>query len=76
MLLINCESDSKISCHWLQVIVGDYALGDSTMLRPPLRDVTDPLEDTYDSRENATEDQTFFVVFEQWQSYPEILIEY
>ena len=63
-------------CRWLQVIVGDHALGDSTMLRPPPKDAADPhpLGDMYDF--NDVEDSSTFVVFERWHAYPEYLIEF
>jgi len=60
----------------LQVIVGDYTLGQRGYVRPPPKDLGDPTGDLFDSCVDNIEDPSIFVTFERWQSYPEYLIEY
>ena len=59
-----------------QVIVGDYAVGNSSMVRPPLKDPNDISGDMYDSCVNRLHNPSIFVTFERWQAYPKYLIEY
>ena len=59
-----------------QVLVGDYTLGKSTLVRPPPKDETKPYQDLYDSVVNDLNDPRIFVTFERHQSYAEYLLEY
>ena len=60
----------------MQVLIGDYTLGNATMVRPPPKDPAKPFQDLYDSVVNNVDAPSIFVTFERHQSYPEYLIEY
>lgn len=60
----------------VRVLVGEYALGSSLMVRPPPKDPQKPYGELYDSVVNEVGDPRIFVVFTQEQAYPEYLIEY
>jgi len=60
----------------VQVLVGAYTRGHTTMVRPPPKDIKLPLINLYDSCVDNVADPNIFVVFTQEQSYPEYLIEY
>jgi len=59
-----------------QVLVGSYAVGDSSYRRPPQKDPTNPASDLYDSCVDDVSFPTIFVVFDTDQFYPEYIIEY
>ncbi|XP_064174947.1 protein mono-ADP-ribosyltransferase PARP12-like [Anguilla rostrata] len=56
----------------VQVLVGEYAQGKSSYLRPPEK----ASGQDFDSCVNSMKDPTIFVVFEKYQIYPEYIIEY
>ena len=60
----------------LQVLVGDYTLGDPSMARPPPKDRSKPYGDLYDSTVNDLRNPTIYVTYKQEQTYPEMLIHY
>jgi len=60
----------------VQVLVGAYTLGSTTMVLPPPKDVKHSLVDLYDSCVDNVADPNIFVVFTPEQSYSEYLIEY
>ena len=60
----------------VRVIVGEYARGKPTMVRPPPKDERKPYGELYDSCVDNVEDPNIFVIFAQEQVYPEYLIEY
>ena len=60
----------------VRVIVGEYARGKSTMVRPPPKDERKPYGELYDSCVDNVADPNIFVIFAQEQVYPEYLIEY
>uniref|UniRef100_A0A8C3K0H6 Poly(ADP-ribose) polymerase family member 12 n=1 Tax=Calidris pygmaea TaxID=425635 RepID=A0A8C3K0H6_9CHAR len=55
-----------------RVLVGEFTLGSSSYVRPPLKDN----QKFYDSCVNCSLNPSIFVVFEKQQIYPEYLIEY
>nr|XP_055046734.1 protein mono-ADP-ribosyltransferase PARP12 [Misgurnus anguillicaudatus] len=71
----NYTKDLGTRCMFVcRILVGDYAKGSSSYLRPPSKDGGDTV--FYDSCVNDLYNPTIFVVFEKHQIYPEYLIEY
>ena len=58
-----------------RVLVGSYTYGDSSLIRPPPKDPTNP-NILFDSCCDDTRNPALFVVFDNGQSYPEFLITY
>lgn len=58
-----------------RVLVGEYAQGKQGMLTPPPKDPNNPTN-TYDTVVNNGPCPTVFVVFYDWQCYPEYLITF
>lgn len=56
-----------------RVLVGDFALGDSKMRRPPEKPNK---TQSYDSCVDNIHAPSIFVVFEKFQIYPEYILEY
>ncbi|NXX19116.1 PAR12 polymerase, partial [Podargus strigoides] len=68
-----CVEDSYAKTMFLaRVLVGEFTLGDSSYVRPPLKDN----QNFYDSCVNSSSNPSIFVIFEKQQVYPEYLIEY
>ena len=59
-----------------KVLVGSYAVGQSSYRRPPQKDPGNPASDLYDSCVDDRWSPTIFVVFDDDQYYPEYIIEY
>uniref|UniRef100_A0A663LPT3 PARP catalytic domain-containing protein n=1 Tax=Athene cunicularia TaxID=194338 RepID=A0A663LPT3_ATHCN len=55
-----------------RVLVGEFTLGSSSYVRPPLKDN----QKFYDSCVDNSSNPSIFVIFERHQIYPEYLIEY
>ncbi|NXJ02401.1 PAR12 polymerase, partial [Psophia crepitans] len=55
-----------------RVLVGEFTVGNSSYVRPPLKDK----QNFYDSCVNCSSNPSIFVIFEKQQIYPEYLIEY
>lgn len=55
------------------VLVGEFAKGSSTFLRPPQKTQQAGF---YDSCVDNTSNPAIFVIFEKYQIYPEYIIEY
>lgn len=55
-----------------RVLVGEFTLGSSDYVRPPMKDS----QNFYDSCVNNFLNPSIFVIFEKQQVYPEYLIEY
>ncbi|NXL95214.1 PAR12 polymerase, partial [Alectura lathami] len=55
-----------------RVLVGEFTVGKSSYVRPPLKDN----QNFYDSCVNNSSNPSIFVIFEKHQIYPEYLIEY
>ena len=58
-----------------RVLVGEYTDGRQGFLTPPAKNPSDPT-DTYDSVVDQTANPRIFVVFYDWQCYPEYLITF
>ena len=58
-----------------KVLVGEYTVGRQGLLTPPAKNPSDPT-DTYDSMVDQTANPRIFVVFYDWQCYPEYLITF
>ena len=58
-----------------RVVVGSHTRGDSTLIRPPPKDPSNPLV-LHDSCCDNMANPALFVIFENGQSYPEFLITY
>ena len=58
-----------------RVLVGEYTDGRQGFLTPPVKNPSDPT-DTYDSVVDQTANPRIFVVFYDWQCYPEYLITF
>ncbi|XP_010286854.1 PREDICTED: poly [ADP-ribose] polymerase 12, partial [Phaethon lepturus] len=68
-----CREDSYTKTMFLaRVLVGEFTLGNSSYVRPPLKDNGN----FYDSCVNSCSNPSIFVVFEKQQIYPEYLIVY
>ncbi|XP_074024337.1 protein mono-ADP-ribosyltransferase PARP12-like [Numenius arquata] len=68
-----CREDLHTKTMFLaRVLVGEFTLGSSSYVRPPLKDN----QKFYDSCVNCSSNPSIFVVFEKQQIYPEYLIEY
>lgn len=58
---------------FVQVLVGEFAVGSKNMVRPPEKNSN---KDLYDSCVNFHGDPTIFVIFDCAHSYPEYIVEY
>lgn len=68
-----CGADSHTKTMFLaRVLVGEFTLGSSDYVRPPMKDS----QNFYDSCVNNSLNPSIFVIFEKQQVYPEYLIEY
>ncbi|NXP11397.1 PAR12 polymerase, partial [Thinocorus orbignyianus] len=68
-----CREDLLAKTMFLaRVLVGEFTLGNSSYVRPPLKDN----QNFYDSCVNCFTNPSIFVIFEKQQIYPEYLIEY
>ncbi|NWV85732.1 PAR12 polymerase, partial [Dasyornis broadbenti] len=68
-----CEADSNSKIMFLaRVLVGEFTLGISDYVRPPMKD----RQNFYDSCVNDSSNPSIFVIFEKQQIYPEYLIKY
>ncbi|NXY89507.1 PAR12 polymerase, partial [Alcedo cyanopectus] len=70
---IYCDKHSNTKTMFLaRVLVGEFTLGSSSYVRPPLKDK----QNFYDSCVNNSSNPSIFVIFEKQQIYPEYLIKY
>ncbi|NWU69076.1 PAR12 polymerase, partial [Pterocles burchelli] len=68
-----CREDLYTKSMFLaRVLVGEFTVGKSHYVRPPLKDN----QNFYDSCVNSSSNPSIFVIFEKQQIYPEYLIEY
>ncbi|XP_026724296.1 poly [ADP-ribose] polymerase 12-like [Athene cunicularia] len=68
-----CRENSNSKTMFLaRVLVGEFTLGSSSYVRPPLKDN----QKFYDSCVDNSSNPSIFVIFERHQIYPEYLIEY
>ena len=69
-----CQATNKRYMYYARVAVGDYALGNPSMLVPPRKGGN--TNDSYDSTVNNARTPTIFVIFCDDQYYPEYLITF
>ncbi|KAK3586710.1 hypothetical protein CHS0354_020716 [Potamilus streckersoni] len=60
----------------VRVMAGDYTTGHKTYARPPLKDPRNPCSDLYDSCVDDVKNPEIFVIFDNYQVYPEYVIKY
>lgn len=58
-----------------KVLVGEYTVGRQGLITPPPKNLADPT-DTYDTVVDQIPNPLIFVVFYDWQCYPEYLITF
>ncbi|XP_068692521.1 protein mono-ADP-ribosyltransferase PARP14-like isoform X2 [Montipora foliosa] len=58
-----------------KVLVGEYTMGRQGLITPPPKNLADPT-DTYDTVVDQIPNPSIFVVFYDWQCYPEYLITF
>lgn len=58
-----------------RVLVGEYTVGKKGILTPPVKDPCN-LTDSYDTVVDDVSNPSIFVVFYDWQCYPEYLITF
>ena len=58
-----------------RVLVGEYTVGKKGILTPPVKDPSN-LTDSYDTVVDDVSNPSIFVVFYDWQCYPEYLITF
>jgi poly [ADP-ribose] polymerase 7/11/12/13 len=71
-----CQGGNKMFV--VQVIVGEFTVGQPHFTLPPVKDSTLPLhqQQPFDSCVDSEDDPSIFVVFDRHQAYPEYLIEF
>ncbi|NWH67542.1 PAR12 polymerase, partial [Geococcyx californianus] len=68
-----CREDSYTRTMFLaRVLVGEFTVGRSSYVRPPLKDK----QNFYDSCVDSCSNPSIFVIFEKQQIYPEYIIDY
>ena len=68
-----------IGCRYMyltRVLVGEYTVGRKGLLTPPARSAGGDPTDAYDSVVDQIPNPQIFVVFYDWQCYPEYLITF
>ena len=60
----------------MQVLVGEHAVGNSEMCRPPPKDLSKPNGALYDSCVDSVRNPKIFVTFQISHAYPMYLLEY
>ncbi|XP_031418286.1 protein mono-ADP-ribosyltransferase PARP11 [Clupea harengus] len=72
---LSAAPPSHHKCMFLaRVLVGEYAMGSNSFVRPPSKD--DTLTNVFDSCVDDLQHPKIFVVFDSNQTYPEYLIEF
>jgi len=69
------DADGCRYMYLTRVLVGEYTVGRRGLLTPPAKNPFDPA-DTYDSLVDQIPNPRIFVVFYDWQCYPEYLITF
>ena len=60
----------------VQVLVGEFTVGNKNLLRPPPKDPSKPNENLYDSCVDNILCPNMYVIFDHSQAYPEYIIQY
>ena len=69
------DSSGNKHMYLAKVLVGEYTAGKQNMLTPPAKNPND-ITDTYDTVVDKVSNPGIFVVFYDWQCYPEYLITF
>ncbi|XP_006771090.2 PREDICTED: poly [ADP-ribose] polymerase 14 [Myotis davidii] len=69
------DANGKKHMYYVRVLTGLYALGNTSLLVPPAKNSQNPL-DLYDTVTDRVSTPTLFVVFYDYQAYPEYLITF
>ncbi|XP_007942118.1 protein mono-ADP-ribosyltransferase PARP14 [Orycteropus afer afer] len=69
------DSSGKKYMYFVRVLTGVYTRGHNTLIVPPSKNPQDPT-DLYDTVTDNTQNPTIFVVFYDYQAYPEYLITF
>ncbi|XP_050401607.2 protein mono-ADP-ribosyltransferase PARP12-like [Patella vulgata] len=76
---------SEVSSHYCdtlgkmfvaRVLLGDYTKGQKSFRRPPLKDLSNPSSDLYDSCVDDMNEPRIFILFNNNQVYPEYLVTF
>lgn len=69
------DSNGHKHMYLARVLVGDYTIGKQGYVVPPVKDLND-LTNTYHTVVDDVSRPSIFVVFYDWQCYPEYLITF
>jgi len=69
------DANGRRYMYLTRVLVGEYTVGRQGLLTPPAKNQSDPT-DTYDSVVDRMPNPGIFVVFYDWQCYPDYLITF
>ncbi|KAM9224811.1 protein mono-ADP-ribosyltransferase PARP14 [Dugong dugon] len=69
------DSNGKKHMYYVRVLTGIYTHGNSSLIVPPSKNFQDPT-DLYDTVTDNTQNPQIFVVFYDYQAYPEYLITF
>ncbi|XP_026962222.1 protein mono-ADP-ribosyltransferase PARP14 isoform X1 [Sagmatias obliquidens] len=69
------DANGKKRMYYVRVLTGSYTVGNKSLIVPPLRDPQNPT-DSYDTVTDCVQNPNLFVVFYDYQAYPEYLITF
>ncbi|XP_023372064.1 poly [ADP-ribose] polymerase 14 [Otolemur garnettii] len=69
------DANGKKYMYYVRVLTGVYTVGNHTLIVPPSKNSQNPT-DLYDTVTDNTQNPTLFVVFYDYQAYPEYLITF
>ncbi|XP_061050236.1 protein mono-ADP-ribosyltransferase PARP14 isoform X2 [Eubalaena glacialis] len=69
------DINGKKRMYYVRVLTGSYTVGNRSLIVPPLKDPQNPT-DSYDTVTDCVQNPNLFVVFYDYQAYPEYLITF
>ncbi|XP_057553363.1 protein mono-ADP-ribosyltransferase PARP14 [Hippopotamus amphibius kiboko] len=69
------DANGKKHVYYVRVLTGYYTVGNRSLIVPPLKDPQNPT-DSYDTVTDCMQNPNLFVVFYDYQAYPEYLITF
>uniref|UniRef100_A0A8C9C138 Poly [ADP-ribose] polymerase n=1 Tax=Phocoena sinus TaxID=42100 RepID=A0A8C9C138_PHOSS len=69
------DANGKKRMYYVRVLTGSYTVGNKSLIVPPLKDPQNPT-DSYDTVTDCVQNPNLFVVFYDYQAYPEYLITF
>ncbi|XP_007175686.2 protein mono-ADP-ribosyltransferase PARP14 [Balaenoptera acutorostrata] len=69
------DINGKKRMYYVRVLTGSYTVGNKSLIVPPLKDPQNPT-DSYDTVTDCVQNPNLFVVFYDYQAYPEYLITF